>query len=280
MSQILLAPPPPLTSRSSIMRGMGSGPTVKTTFYLWIICIAITRTLNSKVSIWVARSERPTKRPRSRSSSWMPAATALKSGKTKSRSWTGLGDADGLAPINGTDGMIVFYSAEHGKAALDASEFGRAQPIRGIADQADRRTKQRHQDGLHGSHGRRYQGNREGCQHPEIVTAELTSEVDLNPAETAEQVWGRIRKSSRSEDASSVRQRLPRFAAVADAAQSKLDYLELEQRLKQDEETKRQQAEKAAAAAAEGPTRAPRPRGQSSGAGASRQGANRQGSRC
>jgi uncharacterized caspase-like protein len=174
---------------------------------------------------------------------------SVESGKTKSRSWTGLGDADGLAPINGTDGMIVFYSAEHGKAALDASDSAAHSPF---AESLIKRIVEPSRDiktvftEVMGDVTKATAGR----QHPEIVTAELTSEVDLNPAETAEQVWGRIRKST---DPKILHQFIKDFpdSPLSDAAQSKLDYLELEQRQKQDEETKRQQAEKAAAAAAE-----------------------------
>jgi Caspase domain len=168
---------------------------------------------------------------------------------TKSRSWTGLGDGDGLAPINGTDGMIVFYSAEHNKPALDTSDSAAHSPFaesliarieapgteiedafRDISDDVFVRTKQQ--------------------QHPEIVTNELRSKVYLNPAETAEQVWARIRKST---DPKVLHQFIKDFpdSPLADAAQFALDKIELEQRMREDEETKQQQAQKAAAAAAE-----------------------------
>jgi uncharacterized caspase-like protein len=169
--------------------------------------------------------------------------------KAKARSVTGMGDANGLAAINGTDGMIVFYSAEHGKVALDTSDSGAHSPF---AESLIKRIVEPGKDiktvftEVTGDVAKATGGQ----QHPEIVTAELTSEVDLNPAETAEQVWARIRKST---DPKVLHQFIKDFpdSPLADAAQSKLDYIELEQRIKENEETKRQQAEKAAAAEAE-----------------------------
>ena len=174
---------------------------------------------------------------------------SVESGKTKSRSWTGLGDADGLAPINGTDGMVVFYSAEHDKPALDASDstvhspFAESLIKRIVEPGTDIKTVFTEVTGD-------VTKATAGQQHPEIVTAELTSEVDLNPAETAEQAWARIRQSA---DPKVLHQFIKDFPdlPLADAAQFALDKIELERRMKEDDETRRQQAEEAAAAAAE-----------------------------
>jgi hypothetical protein len=174
---------------------------------------------------------------------------SVDSGKPKSRSWTGLGDANGLASINGTDGMIVFYSAAPGSVALDESGPAEHSPF---AQSLLKRITEPGTDiqKVFREVSTDVVAATKGQQQPEIVTSMLTSDVDLNPAETPEQVWARIRKST---DPKVLHQFIKDFpdSPLADAAQSKLDYIELERRIKEDEETKRQQAEKAAEAAAE-----------------------------
>ena len=76
-------------------------------------------------------------------------------------------------------------------------------------------------------------------QHPDIAEDELRGEVILSPAETAEEVWARIRKSN---DPSTFRQFIKDFpdSPLADAAQAVLDKLDLEGRLRDTEKARRE----------------------------------------
>ncbi|MGO4870261.1 MAG: caspase family protein [Roseiarcus sp.] len=168
-------------------------------------------------------------------------------GKSNSRSVTGIGDASGLAPIDGTDGMIVFYSAEHGKQAMDGgganSPFANSlvkrisEPGREIKEVFTEVTND-------------VNVSTNKAQHPEIVTAELTSDVFLNPTETAEAVWDRVHKSN---DPAVLRDFIKQFPDSPQSfdAQDRLDKLDLERRLAEREAQDKAQKEAAEKAAAE-----------------------------
>ncbi len=168
-------------------------------------------------------------------------------GKSKARSVTGIGDASGLAPIDGTDGMIVFYSAEHGKQALDGggSNSPFAQSLVKRLGEPGRDVKEVFTEVTNDVNE-----NTHKAQHPEIVTAELTTDVYLNPAETAETVWDRIHKSN---DPAVLRDFIRQFPDSPQSfdAQERLDKLDLERRLAEREAQDRAQKEAGDKAAAE-----------------------------
>jgi hypothetical protein len=169
-------------------------------------------------------------------------------GKKGTRSVIGIGDASGLAPIAGSDGMIVFYSAEHGHQAYDAalgsanSPFAASlvhrlsEPGKDVKEVFTEVSK----DVLEAT---------DRLQHPEIVTAELTTNVYLNPAETAELVWKRIRESTNPQVFRDFIRQFPE-SDLADAAQGRLDKFDAQQRHEEDERARKEAEAKAAAAAA------------------------------
>ena len=118
--------------------------------------------------------------------------------KSASRSVPDIGVSEGFAPITGNianaDGMIVFYSAEPGKEADD----GEGAPNSPFAQSFAKRIVERNQkieDIFHLVSSDVYASTNK-FQHPEIAVDELTSDVILNPAETAAEVWAQIRKST------------------------------------------------------------------------------------
>ena len=146
----------------------------------------------------------------------------------KSRAVTGMGDASGLAPISGTDGMIVFYSAEHGKVALDSSGSSKNSPF------AQSLVNRILESGCDIKHVFTDVENDVKIataekQHPEIVSDEVTSNIFLNPAETAADAWLRIHKSRNPSDFKKFMRDFPDLPQADDAA-IMLDDLDRQQR--------------------------------------------------
>jgi hypothetical protein len=165
------------------------------------------------------------------------------------RSLSAIGVTGGFAPITATvdnaDGMIVFYSAAPGREADDgvgatSSPFAQAFASR-IVDR-----NEKIQDSFHLISADVYASTK--VQHPEIAKDALTGDVILNPAETPEQVWARIRQST---DKSVLQKFMTDFqvSPLADAAQSRLDKLDAEDRL-QNEKRLIEEMERNAAAVA------------------------------
>jgi len=164
-------------------------------------------------------------------------------GHVASRSLPELGVTAGFASlhtISNADGLIIFYSAEAGKEALDGqgsqnSPF--AQSF--VAHIVDPNAKIRDVFGL--VQNEVYASTKQ-TQHPQIALDELTTNVILNPTETAEDAWLRIHRSNSANNPVTLRQFIKDFPDTpqADDAQTRLDYLESKQR---DEE--RDAAEKA-----------------------------------
>lgn len=164
-------------------------------------------------------------------------------GHVASRSLPELGVTSGFASlhtISNADGLIIFYSAEAGKEALDGqgsqnSPFAQSfvthivEPNAKIWD-------------VFGIVQNEVYASTKKTQHPQIALDELTTNVILNPTETAEDAWLRIHKSNSANNPVTLRQFIKDFPDTpqADDAQTRLDYLELKQR---DEE--RDAAEKA-----------------------------------
>jgi hypothetical protein len=139
-----------------------------------------------------------------------------------SRAVLGIGDASGLAAINATDGMIVFYSTEHGKVAFDSGGSGRNSPF---AQSLIKRVLEpgRNIKDVFTEVGNDVKITTAGKQHPEIVSDELTSGVFLNPAETPEAAWLRIHNSKVPEDFKKFMREFP-DSPLAEDAQRILDY--------------------------------------------------------
>jgi uncharacterized caspase-like protein len=168
------------------------------------------------------------------------------------RSLPAIGATEGFAPITATvgnaDGMIVFYSAAPGKEADDGQGATNSPFAQAFAKRIVEQNKKIHDvfrliiDDVYASTNQ--------FQHPAIAEDELRGEVILRPAETAEDVWARIRKSN---DPSTFRQFIKDFpdSPLADAAQAVLDKLDLEGRLRDTEKARREDQQKVAAAAAE-----------------------------
>ena len=118
--------------------------------------------------------------------------------RAASRSLSAIGVTGGFAPITATvgnaDGMIVFYSAEPGKEADDGAGATSSPFAQAFAKRIVERNK-KIDDSFPPRIGRRLCEHKK-FQHPEIAKDELTGDVILNPAETAEEVWDRIRKST------------------------------------------------------------------------------------
>jgi hypothetical protein len=180
-----------------------------------------------------------------------PSRSKPEHSRVGSRSLPDPGITAGFAPIKATvgnaDGMIVFYSAEPGKQADDGE--GAASPFaRAFSRRIVERNKKIHEvfqlvtDDVYASTNQ--------SQHPVIEIDDLTHDVILNPVETADEVWDRIRKTK---DKSVLRQFMldPRFSESprADDAKTLLDKLDLEDRLR-DAERVRQEMERNAAAVA------------------------------
>jgi len=172
--------------------------------------------------------------------------------KSASRSLPDIGVSEGFAPITGNianaDGMIVFYSAEPGKQADDGEGAANSPFAQSFAKRIVERNE-KIQDIFHLVSSDVYASTNK-FQHPEIAADELTSNVILNPAETAEEVWARIAKSN---DRSAFRQFIKDFpdSPLADAAQAVLDNYDLHHRLDEAETAKKEEEQRAAAAAAE-----------------------------
>ena len=167
------------------------------------------------------------------------------------RSLSAIGVTGGLAPITATvenaDGMIVFYSAAPGKEADDGAGATSSPFAQAFANRiVDRNEKI--QDSFHLVSADVYASTK--VQHPEIAKDALTGDVILNPAETAEEVWDRIRSST---DPAALRQFIKNFpdSRLADAAQQKLDNFDLQRQLEDAERARREDEQKVAAAAAE-----------------------------
>jgi hypothetical protein len=170
--------------------------------------------------------------------------------RSASRSLPDIGISEGLAPItnniSNADGMIIFYSAEPGMEAQD----GAGEANSPFAQSFSRRILARNvkiQDVFNLVSSDVYASTNK-LQHPEVAKDELTGDVMLNPAETAEEVWRRIRNSI---DPADFRRFISDYpdSGLADAAQLKLDKFDSDRRA-QDQERARKEAEAKAAAAA------------------------------
>ena len=173
-------------------------------------------------------------------------------GKSASRSLPDIGVTGGFAPISGNignaDGMIVFYSAEPGREADDGEGAANSPFARSFAKRIVEQNE-KIQDIFHLVSSDVYASTNK-FQHPEIAADELTGDVILNPAETADEAWARIRKST---DPSDFRKFIKNFpnSPLADAAQAVLDKYDLERRLEDSEKAKRENEQRAVAAAAQ-----------------------------
>ena len=164
--------------------------------------------------------------------------------KSSTRSIGGLGDGDGLAAVEGADGLVVFFSSQHGKQALDFdggdhSPFAQAmlrhmtEPGRKLVDVLE-----------DVSHDVARLTN--GGQQPEILTASLgDSDIFLNPKQTSAEAW---RKVKGSKDPRALKQFMADFpdSPEAETAQAILDNLDAAKR-----DSERVEEEKKRAAAAE-----------------------------
>jgi hypothetical protein len=179
---------------------------------------------------------------------------AENSGATSKRSLSAIGVTGGFAPITATvdnaDGMIIFYSAAPGREADDgagatSSPFAQAFANRIVA------RNEKIQDSFHLVSADVYASTNQ-IQHPEIAKDALTGDVILNPAETADEVWDRIRKTK---DKSVLQTFIkdPRFADSprVDDAQTALDKLDLEDRVRDGERLREEMERNAAKVAAD-----------------------------
>lgn len=166
-------------------------------------------------------------------------------------------DARGFAPITtavgNADGMIVFYSVEAGKEADDGGGATNSPFAQAFAKRIVERSK-KIEEIFHLVSTDVYASAHQ-FQHPEIEVDGLTNDVILNPAETnpaetAEDVWARIRKST---DKSTLQKFTRDFpdSARADEAQAALDKLDLEDRLRNEERLRQEMERDAAAVAAD-----------------------------
>ena len=159
--------------------------------------------------------------------------------KPGSRAVTGVGDRSGLAAIEGQDGLVVFFSAAPGKTAFDSVGGKRNSPF------AEAMLKHL------GEPGRELRDMfievkadvkavTYTSQEPEAVSDLLSEHIFLNPEETAEEAYQKIKGSS---DTDALKHFIERFpdTSQADAVQNKLDVLDARRRLQeeQDEEKKR-----------------------------------------
>ena len=123
-------------------------------------------------------------------------------GKSASRSLPDIGVTGGFAPISGNignaDGMIVFYSAEPGREADDGEGAANSPFAQSFAKRIVEQNE-KIQDIFHLVSSDVYASTNK-FQHPEIAADELTGDVILNPAETADEAWARIRKSTDPSD--------------------------------------------------------------------------------
>jgi hypothetical protein len=174
------------------------------------------------------------------------------SGKSKSRSVTGIGDASGLAPIDSSDGMIVFYSAEHGKQALDGSGDDPNSPFtKSLVNRIKEPGLEIHE--LFTRVSQDVKSVTDSVQHPETVSSELTTDFFLNPSESDHIVWDRIHGSSDRAVFLDFIRRFP-SSPLAQDAQDKLDLFDLRRReadSKKDEDRRNKDAERQQAQQAE-----------------------------
>jgi hypothetical protein len=170
--------------------------------------------------------------------------------KAASRALEETGIVEGFAPIvnniENADGMIVFYSAEPGKAAEDG-EGANSPFAQSLAKRIVEQNKKIQEVFQEVSSD--VKTSTKDFQHPSIAMEEVTTDVILNPVETAEELWKRIRNST---DPADYRRFIMVFpdSELADAAQAKLDKVDSDRRA-QDEGKARKEAEANAAAAAE-----------------------------
>ena len=171
-------------------------------------------------------------------------------GKSASRSLPDIGVTGGFAPISGNignaDGMIVFYSAEPGREADDGEGAANSPFARSFA----KRIVEQNEENSGYFPSRIIGRLREHQQVP--ASRDCGGRVDgrrhFNSAETADEAWARIRKST---DPSDFRKFIKNFpdSPLADAAQAVLDKYDLEGRLEdaKGEEGKRTKGGSAAA---------------------------------
>jgi hypothetical protein len=171
--------------------------------------------------------------------------------RATARSLPDVGITGGFAPITGNVGTanrtIVFYSAQPGKEADDGKGAGSP-----FAQAFAKRIVERDvkiEDLFHQVSSDVFASTNQ-IQRPVIEKNELTDDVILNPAETSEEVWDRIRSST---DPKVLRQFINDFPAsqLADAAQDRLDKIDLQRRLDDVEKARKETEQKAAEAAAE-----------------------------
>jgi hypothetical protein len=176
-------------------------------------------------------------------------------GRTSSRG-PEIGVTEGFAPITTTvgnaDGMIVFYSTAPGKQADDGEGAAASPFAQAFAKRIVESNKKIHEvfqlvtDDVYASTNQ--------SQHPDIADDELGARGDvvLRPVETADEVWDRIRKTK---DKSVLRQFIldPRYreSPRADDAQTLLDKLDLEDRLRDNEKVRQEMERNVAAVAAD-----------------------------
>lgn len=179
--------------------------------------------------------------------------TVSERSRAGSRSLPDIGVSGGWGKISndigggGADGMIVFYSAEPGTEADDGA--GAASPFAQAFSRWIVERNAKIQDVFHHVSYDVYASTHQ-IQHPEIAKDELTDDVILNPAETADEVWDRIRKSK---DKSVLRAFILKFGDSPRAydAQTALDKLDLEDRLRDNERVRQEMERNAAAVAAD-----------------------------
>jgi Caspase domain len=160
--------------------------------------------------------------------------TVPDSGKSQTRSVSGIGDASGLARIDSSDGMIVFYSTSPGHEARDGG--GRNSPF---AESLAKRITEPHVEiqQLFSEVASDVKQVTNGEQHPETVSSELTIQFFLNPGESDSIAWDRIHTSR---DPALFREFMRRFPASPryEDAQDKLDLLD---RIRRDDEAKKEE---------------------------------------
>ena len=123
--------------------------------------------------------------------------TVADRGGSGSRSVAELGISAGLASgtgISNADGMIVFYSAEPGKEAEDGVGAANSPFASSLAKRIVE-PNVKIQDVFQTVSNDVYEGTRH-AQQPEIAKVEIRTNVILNPAETDQERWQRIKDSS------------------------------------------------------------------------------------
>jgi Caspase domain len=154
--------------------------------------------------------------------------------KPKGRSISGIGDASGLARIDSTDGMIVFFSTSPGMEARDGQ--GRNSPF---AAALAKRIVEPHVEiqQLFSEVSGDVKAETEGAQHPETVSSELTEPFFLNPGENDAVAWDRIHMSRDPAVFLDFMRKFPNSPRKADA-QDKLDLLD---RIRRDNEAEKEE---------------------------------------